>query len=67
MKTLIHESTNTHYTEDEVFMVNNSTIYSPFIAEHIEHESIEIPYDITIKSIVVEKNPYEDKLREIQD
>jgi len=66
MTTLIHRSTNGHYTTDEV-KIEGTTITQPFTIEHVEHEPLEVEYDFTKKRIVVEQNPYEDKLREIED
>jgi hypothetical protein len=66
MRTLIHGSSNGHYTTTQV-KVKEDVIQEPFTIEHVEHEPIEVGYQFTKKRIVVEQNPYENKLREIAD
>lgn len=66
MTTLIHGSSNGHFTKDEV-KIDETIIENPFTIEHVQHEPLKVDYAFTKKSIVVEKSPFEDKLREIAD
>ena len=65
---IVHDSTNGHRTKDNITIVDDViTTEDPFTVEHVEHEPLEVPYQNCKKRIVVEKDPYEDKLNYIRD
>ena len=66
MKILV-QSSNNHYTESQVEVKENEVITeSPYEVKHIEHEPLTITGNRRLRR-VVEKDIYEEKLREICD
>ena len=66
--TIIMKSSNNHYTEGSIEIKDRAlTAPAPFYIKHAEHDSLHIREGKRCIRKVVEKDPFEDKIREVQD